>query len=54
LCDQTTNPVEPHDQGRLICEIGVLPPWPAEFVIVRIGRTVAGLEELRAMEAQSG
>jgi len=38
-CDETTNPSSETDQGRMICEIGLLPPWPAEFVIVRIGKT---------------
>ena len=26
------------DRGRLVCEIGVAPVRPAEFVIVRIGQ----------------
>ena len=39
VCDETTNPPEEQEQGRVICEIGVLPPWPAEFVVVRIGKT---------------
>ena len=30
------------EEGRLIVEIGVLPPWPAEFVIVRIDVTQVG------------
>jgi len=36
----------------VICEIGVLPPWPAEFVIVRIGITEGGVEALTPAEAQ--
>lgn len=41
-CDETTNPPEETDLGRLICLLGVNPPAPAEFVIVRIGRTDTG------------
>jgi uncharacterized protein len=51
-CDQATNPPWETDQGRMICEIGVLPPWPAEFVIVRIGVTATGVELVNATEAQ--
>ncbi len=47
-CDETTNPPEETSVGRLICEIGVLPPWPAEFVVVRIGRTEGGTEILES------
>ena len=43
-CDKETNPPSVQDTGRVICEIGVLPPWPAEFVIVRIGFTQSGAE----------
>jgi hypothetical protein len=45
-CDETTNPADQTEAGRLICEIGVLPPWPAEFVVVRIGKTEGGTEIL--------
>lgn len=45
-CDQATNPPFETDQGRLICEIGLNLPWPAEFVIVRIGKTENGIEIL--------
>jgi hypothetical protein len=43
-CDETTNPPEEVETGRLICEIGVLPPWPAEFVVARIGISEGGVE----------
>jgi phage tail sheath protein FI len=43
-CDESTNPPSETDVGRVICEIGVLPPWPAEFVVVRIGKTDGGTE----------
>jgi phage tail sheath protein FI len=41
-CDETTNPPEETELGRMICLIGVQPPWPAEFVVVRVGRTEGG------------
>ncbi|MBC7909337.1 MAG: phage tail sheath family protein, partial [Pyrinomonadaceae bacterium] len=43
-CDESNNPPEVIDGGRLIVEIGVAPSHPAEFVIFRIGRTVEELE----------
>ncbi|MBI3785380.1 MAG: phage tail sheath family protein [Deltaproteobacteria bacterium] len=43
-CDQTTNPPEAIENGRMTCEVGVQPPWPAEFVVVRIGRTASGTQ----------
>jgi uncharacterized protein len=43
-CDATTNPPEARDAGRMTCLVGVLPPWPAEFVVVRIGKTEGGTE----------
>lgn len=45
-CDESTNPQAEIDVGRVTCEIGVLPPWPAEFVILRIGKTEGGTEVL--------
>jgi phage tail sheath protein FI len=45
-CDESTNPPHETDQGRLICEVGLNPPWPAEFVVVRLGMTEGGLEIL--------
>jgi phage tail sheath protein FI len=51
-CDATTNPGPETDNGRVICEIGVLPPWPAEFVTVRIGITEGGVEMLTPAEVQ--
>jgi uncharacterized protein len=43
-CDETNNPPEVVDEGRLVMDIGVAPARPAEFIIFRIGRTVAELE----------
>lgn len=36
-CDRTTMTQVDVDSGRLICEIGLAPVRPAEFVIIRIG-----------------
>jgi len=36
ICDRTTMTEDDIDNGRLICEIGIAPVRPAEFVIFRI------------------
>jgi len=46
VCDESTNPAAQTDAGMLVCEIGVRPPWPAEFVVVRIGKTENSTEIL--------
>jgi uncharacterized protein len=43
-CDADTNPPSETEQGRLTTRIGVLPPWPAEFVVVRVRRSEEGTE----------
>ena len=48
-CDETTNPPEETMLGRLTCLIGVRPPWPAEFVVVRIGKTLSGTETVETV-----
>jgi phage tail sheath protein FI len=35
-CDDETNPPEARDAGELVCEIGLSPVKPAEFIVVRI------------------
>lgn len=40
-CDRSTMTQDDFDNGRLICEIGVSPIRPAEFVIFRIGQKTA-------------
>lgn len=40
-CDRTTITQNDLDNGRLVCEIGVAPLTPAEFVIFRIGQKTA-------------
>ena len=36
-CNESTNPWEDVERGRMTCVIGVQPPLPAEFVFVRLG-----------------
>ena len=43
-CDASTNPAWETDAGKATCVLGVQPPFPAEFVIVRIGVTRSGIE----------
>lgn len=45
-CDASTNPPAEIEAGRMITLIGVQPPWPSEFVLVRIGKTESGIEIL--------
>jgi len=37
-CDRTTMTQNDLNNGRLICEVGVAPLKPAEFVVFRIGQ----------------
>jgi uncharacterized protein len=43
-CDASTNPEPELDEGRVICVLGIQPPYPAEFVVVRIGVTRSGIQ----------
>jgi len=52
-CDDTTNPPFETEQGRVTCVIGVQPPYPAEFVIVRIGVARDGIQ-IRTDEVRHG
>ncbi|MDF3302971.1 phage tail sheath family protein [Streptomyces tropicalis] len=45
-CDEETNPAESVDLGRVVCEIGVAPVKPAEFVIFRLAQFSSGSGEL--------
>ncbi|MGW6129731.1 phage tail sheath family protein [Cellulomonas sp. NPDC055163] len=40
-CDRTTMTQNDLDNGRMICEVGIAPAAPAEFVIFRIGQWTA-------------
>jgi phage tail sheath protein FI len=46
-CDDDTTPPEAQDVGRVICQVGVQPPLPAEFVVVVIGKTQNAMEILK-------
>jgi len=55
-CDEETNPPEARDVGQLLCEIGISPVRPAEYIIVRITqftreRTDEEKEEVAEQEA---
>ena len=41
-CDAETNPPEQVDSGMLICDIGVAPVSPAEFIMISLTQTMAG------------
>jgi uncharacterized protein len=41
-CDAEVNPLEVREAGQLICEVGLAPLTPAEFIVVRISQSVAG------------
>lgn len=43
-CDDSTNPREQIDQGRMLCTVGLQPPLPAEFVVVVLGKAWDGTE----------
>jgi uncharacterized protein len=45
-CNEETNPPESVDLGRVICEIGISPVKPAEFVIFRLAQFSSGSGEL--------
>ncbi|MBV9358374.1 MAG: phage tail sheath family protein [Chloroflexi bacterium] len=44
-CDEELNPVAVRDAGQMICEIGIAPVKPAEFVIFRITQYAGGAVE---------
>jgi phage tail sheath protein FI len=41
-CDDETNPAESIDAGMVVCEIGVAPVKPAEFVVFRLAQFSGG------------
>jgi len=47
-CDDETNPAESIDQGMVVCEIGVAPIKPAEFVIFRLSQFSGGASLIEA------
>lgn len=42
-CDRETNPAESIELGMVVCEIGVAPVKPAEFVIFRLAQMASGV-----------
>jgi phage tail sheath protein FI len=44
-CDAETNPPEQVDNGLLVCEIGVAPVSPAEFIMISLVQTMGGSTE---------
>ena len=41
-CDRETNPAEAIDAGQVLCEVGVAPVKPAEFVVFRLSQFSGG------------
>ena len=41
-CDEETNPAEGIDAGQVVCQIGVAPVKPAEFVIFQLSQFSGG------------
>jgi uncharacterized protein len=41
-CDRETNPAESIDAGQVVCEVGIAPVKPAEFVIFRLSQLSGG------------
>jgi phage tail sheath protein FI len=41
-CDRETNPAEQIDAGMVVCEVGVAPVKPAEFVVFRMSQMSSG------------
>ncbi len=41
-CDRETNPAEGIDAGQVVCEVGIAPVKPAEFVIFRLAQLSGG------------
>ena len=40
-CDAETNPPDQVDSGMLICDIGVAPVYPAEFIMISLTQTMS-------------
>jgi uncharacterized protein len=41
-CDAENNPLEVRDVGQLICDVGLAPMMPTEFIVVRLIQSAAG------------
>jgi phage tail sheath protein FI len=47
-CDDETNPPDVIEAGQVVCEIGIAPVKPAEFVIFRLSQYADGAGEIEA------
>ena len=47
-CDEENNPQEQVDNGLLVCDIGVAPVAPAEFIMISLVQNVSGTTEAEA------
>jgi phage tail sheath protein FI len=47
-CDEETNPPEVIEAGQVVCEIGIAPVKPAEFVIFRLSQYADGGGQIEA------
>ena len=55
VCDETNNPPEDANLGRVYCDVQLLPPHPAEYIYLRIGQTNETTEIIEiAGEAYAG
>jgi uncharacterized protein len=41
-CDEENNPSQAYEMGQVICDVGLAPLVPAEFIVVRIAQSNAG------------
>jgi phage tail sheath protein FI len=41
-CDGELNPIEVREEGKVVCEVGLAPLAPAEFILIRITQSAAG------------
>jgi hypothetical protein len=50
-CDAEINPLDVREAGQLICDVGLAPLTPAEFIVLRISKSTAGATVVTAMGA---
>jgi phage tail sheath protein FI len=41
-CDAEVNPPQVREEGKVVCEIGLAPAAPAEFIVIRLTRVAGG------------
>lgn len=52
-CDAETNPMESRTTGRLVCDVGLAPVKPAEFIVLRITQSASGTTAFEPEAPQS-